>query len=283
MLNIVDRDTVLCLSLAARPSNHGVRFHNWLFDHYDLNCCYHAIAPSDITAAIAGVRGFNVRGAAVSMPYKQDVIHLIDALDPSAARIEAVNTIVNDEGVLTGYNTDYLAVAQLLRSHGVDANWHTVVHGSGGMANAVVAACADYGLRGTIVARNASTGSALAQRYGWTYSSDAPTQADLLINVTPIGMAGDDAHSHRLAFNEHLIEQANVVFDVVAMPIDTPLIRMARSFGIPTIHGGEVLALQAAEQFKLYTGITPTQEAVDAAEAYAQQGPGQALHQPREA
>ncbi|STC66489.1 shikimate 5-dehydrogenase [Corynebacterium diphtheriae] len=82
MVNLVDRNTVLCVSLAARPSNHGVRFHNWLYDQLGLNFIYKAIAPADITAAVAGIRGLNIRGAGVSMPYKQDVIPLIDALHP---------------------------------------------------------------------------------------------------------------------------------------------------------------------------------------------------------
>lgn len=269
MVNIVDRDTVLCISLAARPSNHGVRFHNWLFAHYNLNYLYKAVAPVDITAAIAGVRGLDIRGAAVSMPYKQDVIRLIDAMDPSAERIHAVNTIVNDNGLLTGYNTDYIAVASLLRSHDIAAGLEVAVRGSGGMANAVVAALADHGMRGTVVARNASTGEALANRYGWDYATEVPYSAQLLVNVTPLGMFGE--HEDVQAFSDDDIARAEAIFDVVAYPVETPLMKAARAAGKPVIHGGEVVALQAAEQFKLYTGVEPSAEAVDAAEAYAQQ------------
>ena len=71
MVNYVDRDTVLCISLAARPSNHGVRFHNWLYDKLGLNYLYKAVAPTDIAQAVAGIRGLGIRGAGVSMPYKQ--------------------------------------------------------------------------------------------------------------------------------------------------------------------------------------------------------------------
>ncbi len=269
MVNIVDRETVLCISLAARPSNHGVRFHNWLFDHYQLNYLYKAVAPVDITAAIAGVRGLDIRGAAVSMPYKQDVIPLIDALDPSAERINAVNTIVNDDGLLSGYNTDYIAVASLLRSHDVDPGLRVAVRGSGGMANAVVAALADHGMRGVVVARNEETGQALAQRYDWEHSLEVPEDAQLLVNVTPLGMHGE--HENVQAFSDEAVERASVIFDVVAYPVHTPLIRAAERAGKAIIHGGEVVALQAAEQFKLYSGVEPSAEAVDQAEAYAQQ------------
>ncbi|AKE41689.1 shikimate 5-dehydrogenase [Corynebacterium kutscheri] len=267
MVNYVDRETVLCISLAARPSNHGVRFHNWLYDQLNLNYLYKAIAPTDITAAIVGMRGLDIRGAGVSMPYKQDVIPLIDELDDSAARIGAVNTIVNTDGVLKGYNTDYVAVASLLNSYHIDPSLTVAVRGSGGMANAVVAALADHGLTGYVVARNNVTGEELAQRYGWQYCTAVPEDAHMLVNVTPLGMNGTDQDAQ--AFSDEEIARASVIFDVVAFPVETPLIKAARAQGIPTITGGEVVALQAAEQFELYTGIRPSDELISAAEEYA--------------
>lgn len=268
MVNHVDRDTTLCISLAARPSNHGVRFHNWLYAELGLNYLYKAIAPADITAAVAGIRGLNIRGAGVSMPYKGDVIPLIDELDPSAERIRSVNTIVNDDGHLTGYNTDYTAVAKLLQTHDIDPALPVALRGSGGMANAVIAALADHGLTGTVVARNHTTGAALAQRYGWDYSATVPDAAKLLVNVTPLGMNGPDEDV--VSFDQDEIDRADVIFDCVALPVETPLIRIARSQGKKTIDGGEVTALQAAEQFHLYTGVRPTDDQIIAAEEYAQ-------------
>ncbi|WP_080795549.1 shikimate 5-dehydrogenase [Corynebacterium pacaense] len=267
MVNQVDRDTILCISLAARPSNHGVRFHNWLYQELGLNYLYKAVAPADITAAVAGIRGLNIRGAGVSMPYKEDVIPLIDELDPSARRIRSVNTIVNDDGTLKGYNTDYTAVKHLLEAHRIDAATPVAVRGSGGMANAVVAALADYGLQGTVVARNHTTGAALANRFGWEYSAEVPESARLLVNVTPLGMNGPD--SDVVSFGEDEIARADVIFDCVAFPVETPLIRAARSLGKEIIDGGEVAALQAAEQFELYTGVRPSDEQIAAAEVYA--------------
>lgn len=263
----LNKDTTLCISLAARPSNHGVRFHNWLYQALDLNYVYKPVAPTDITSAVAGIRGLGIRGAAVSMPYKSAVIPLIDEVDPSADRIGAVNTIVNTDGELVGYNTDYIAVASLLRSHGVNPELSVAVRGSGGMGKAVVAAIADYGMRGTVVARNESTGSALAAEYGWEYSSDVPAGTQLLVNVTPLGMRGE--HEDVQAFTDEEIAAAEVVFDVVAYPVATPLIKKARLMDKPVITGGEVVALQAVEQFELYTGVRPSAQLVEAAELYA--------------
>lgn len=113
---ILNKDMSLCISLAARPSNIGTRFHNYLYDLLGLNFVYKAFAPADITLAVAGIRGLPIRGgAAVSMPYKEAVIPLVDVMDPSAKAIDSVNTIVNNHGVLTAYNTDYIAIARLLK------------------------------------------------------------------------------------------------------------------------------------------------------------------------
>jgi shikimate dehydrogenase len=150
----ITRDTSLCVSLAARPSNIGTRFHNFLYDELGLDFVYKAFAPVDLEAAVAGIRGLGIRGAGVSMPFKEACIPLLDELDPSAAAIDSVNTIVNDGGRLRGYNTDYLAVQQVLAAHEVPPDLEFPVLGNGGMAKAVVAALRDAGFTcGTVVAR----------------------------------------------------------------------------------------------------------------------------------
>jgi len=259
----------LCISLSARPSNNGTRFHNHLYEQLGLNWIYKAFAPMDLAQAIAGVRGLGIRGCAVSMPYKEDVIALVDAMDPSAKAIDSVNTIVNDGGRLTAYNTDYTAIEQLLRSNEVPLDYSVQVKGSGGMAKATVAALRDAGFKDvTVIARNEKAGRALAGLYGfkWKAELDGGT-ADMVINVTPVGMAGGpDAES--LSFPEESIAAAKVVFDVVALPAETPLIRAARAAGKTVITGAEVATIQALEQFVLYTGVRPTPEQIKEAEEF---------------
>ncbi|MHA7178675.1 shikimate 5-dehydrogenase [Arthrobacter sp. MDB2-24] len=270
---ILNKDMTLCISLAARPSNIGTRFHNYLYEELGLNYIYKAFTTTDLPAAIAGLRGLGIRGCAVSMPFKEDVIPLVDALDPSAKAIDSVNTIVNDDGVLTAYNTDYLAVERLLREHAVPTTHSVLVQGSGGMAKAVVAALRDSGFtRVTVVARNERTGRALGELYGFDWQREVgESTADLILNVTPLGMAGADADA--LAFPQSAIDAAQVVFDVVASPSETPLILAAREAGKPVITGAEVVALQAEEQFVLYTGVRPTPEQVRAAGEFSRRQP----------
>jgi len=267
----MNKNTRLCISLAARPSNHGTRFHNRLYDEFGLDFVYKAMTTTDIGAAIAGVRALGIRGCSVSMPWKEDVIPLVDELTPSAAAIQSVNTIVNDDGALSAYNTDYLAIEQLIGTHGLDRDQTVILRGSGGMARAVASAFRDAGFTGTIAARNAAAGPRLAGELGWEWvESPEGLSAPIIVNVTPIGMAGG-TDAGQQAFSDEQVAQASVVFDVVALPVETPLIRAARVAGKHVVTGGEVIALQAAAQFALYTGVTPSPEQVAAAEAYASQ------------
>jgi shikimate dehydrogenase len=106
MVRSITKDTVLCMSLAGRPSNIGTRFHNFLYAALDLDFMYKAFTTTDLPAAIAGIRALGIRGCGVSMPYKEACIELMDELDGSAAAIGSVNTIVNTGGRLRAYNTD---------------------------------------------------------------------------------------------------------------------------------------------------------------------------------
>lgn len=272
-MTLLNKDMTLCISLSARPSNNGTRFHNFLYEELGLNWIYKAFAPTDLAQAIAGVRGLGIRGCAISMPYKEDVIALVDRMDSSASAIDSVNTIVNDAGVLTAYNTDYSAIAQLIETGGLDPAASVLLRGSGGMAKATAAAFRDAGFTAvTIVARNETNGRALADLYGFGWSAEVgDATADILVNVTPIGMAGG-ADEHELSFSEAAVSAASVVFDVVALPAETPLIAAGRAAGRTVITGAEVATLQALEQFVLYTGIRPTTEQVRAAEAFMRAG-----------
>ena len=266
----INKETRLCISLAGRPSNIGTRFHNFLYEELGLDFVYKACTTGDLAAAIAGIRGLGIRGCGVSMPYKEACIPYLDELDGSARALGSVNTIVNDDGHLHAYNTDYIAVRGLLNAHGVSRDLTFALHGSGGMAKAVAGALHDAGFRrGIILARNERTGRQLADTFGYAWKPRLGEERPrLLVNVTPVGMAGGpDAET--LSFPAAVIDSAEMVFDVVAVPPETPLIRYARSHGKPVIIGAEVIALQAAEQFALYTGVRPTDDQIRRAAEHA--------------
>jgi shikimate dehydrogenase len=266
----LSKDTVLCMSLAARPSNIGTRFHNFLYAELALDFVYKAFTTSDLPGAVAGMRALGIRGCGVSMPFKEAVIPLVDSLDDSAAVIASVNTIVNTGGHLRAYNTDYIAIAHLLAERRIPSGSSVAVRGSGGMAQAVVAALRDGGFSDVVVvARNPESGPALAERYGFSWSPTVSGEhPDILINATPIGMAGG-AQADDLPFDDATLRAAEVAFEVVALPVETPFVRRARELDLPVITGAEVISLQAAEQFRLYTGVRPSEDLLQRAAEYS--------------
>ena len=275
---ILNKDMQVCISLAARPSNLGTRFHNYLYDELGLNFIYKAFTTADLEGAVRGIRALNFRGCSVSMPFKEAIIEFVDVMAASALAIESVNTVVNDNGVLTASNTDFEAVLTLLSDKAIDTSLPVLLRGSGGMAKAVVAAFKQAGFTDlTVVARNSATGSALAEKYGFKFLPESAlveiaNQPDasrfkVLVNVTPIGM--DGANANDLSFDQGLVGAAEVVVDVVAFPAETPLVKLATELGKTIVSGAEVIALQAALQFEAYTGVRLTADQVARASAFS--------------
>jgi shikimate dehydrogenase len=274
---ILNKDMQVCISLSARPSNLGTRFHNYLYDELGLNFIYKAFSTTDLPGAVAGIRALGFRGCSVSMPFKEAIIDLVDVMGASALAIESVNTVVNDDGILTAYNTDFEAVATALTRRNLDTAQPVLVRGSGGMAKAVVAAFRHVGFTDvTVVARNVEAGRSLAEKYGYAFATEGDAIGDssrgygMLVNVTPVGMAGG-ADADGLSFPQAQVEQASTVFDVIAFPSETPLILASERAGKQTISGAEIIALQAAIQFELYTGVALSDEQVAQASAFSRE------------
>ena len=229
---ILNKDMTLCISLSARPSNNGTRFHNYLYDQLGLNWIYKAFAPTDLAQAIAGVRGLGIRGCAVSMPYKEDVIALVDVMDPSAKAIDSVNTIVNDGGRLTAYNTDYTAIEQLLERNAVPSRLLGAAQGRRRHGQ---------GHRGGPARRRLQGRHHHRPERGLRPRARGPLRIPVARRARRrTGRHG--GHDHQRDPGRHgrrartptrcpsppeAIDAAKVVFDVVALPPETPLIKAA--------------------------------------------------------
>ncbi|WP_068091936.1 shikimate dehydrogenase [Novosphingobium rosa] len=212
----------------------------------------------------------NWRGCNVTMPHKQTVMPLLDALDPLAEQVGAVNTVVRGkDGRLTGYNTDARGSFEPLLPYLVDLPRRIVLLGNGGAARAILAALTGAGQSVTLAARNTEKARALADELApdaavtdlARFAQPGVGDVDLLINASPLGMVGNPP----LAFDlTHLSEQA-VVFDIVTAPLETRLLQAACAAGLVTIDGLAMLIEQAVMAFALFFGELPPRDDGDAA------------------
>jgi shikimate dehydrogenase len=214
----------------------------WTYDLLD-------VTPQGLKAAVAGLRAPDVGGANVTIPYKQAVMQHLDAVAPEALRARAVNTIVNDGGRLGGFNTDIPAIRAAVEQAGIEPrSANAVILGAGGAGRATAAALEGSHL--TFVVRNPQDADVPGRAIGWTDPSvPALTRAaDLLINATPLG------RNEEMPLRPAALPKSGAVIDLVYVTGGTPLVRKARSLGLPTVDGWEVLLTQGAESFLLWTG-----------------------------
>lgn len=234
--------------------------HNAAFRDLGIDAVYLAFAPeitgAAIHSAMEAMRTLNIRGASVTIPFKETVIPCLDYIDPAARQIGAVNTVVNRNGRLLGFNTDRDAAVAPLKRFGIRGKTVCVV-GAGGAARAVAHGIAAEGGNLVILNRTEERGRALADRVNGRYISPdraAEVRAQIVVNTTSVGMV---PNTEALSFPETALFPGAVVMDVVYTPLDTCLLKAAETRGCATVDGLSMFVAQAAAQFELWTGKAP--------------------------
>lgn len=247
--------------------------------------------PDGLATRVTGMRAPSVRGANVTIPHKETIIPLLDGIDDVARQVGALNTVRNDGGRLSGFNTDVEGFTRALSEDGTfdPAGAQVVVVGAGGSARAVIIALASAGVASiAIFARTRLRADRLVAEvrpYSGTVSlqalGDGPSavaevmaSATLLVNCTPLGTAGTP--EERLSpVPAATIHQQMLVYDLVYRPTVTPLLRDAAARGASTLGGLPMLIYQGAASFKIWTGQDAPVDVMFAAarEELAKEGP----------
>ena len=233
--------------------------HNQAFADHRVDAVYLAFAPTDIRKAMDAVRQFNICGVSVTIPFKQTVIPCLDEIDDLAGSIGAVNTVVNRDGRLCGYNTDSRAAIAPLKDSAITGK-SVLVIGAGGAARAVAFGIHEQNGRLIITNRSRDKGIALAAAYGADFvpmDRIRHLRPDIVINTTSMGMT---PRENELSCPADCLTPATVVMDVVYTPLETRLLEAARQKGCRVVDGLTMFIAQAAAQFELWTGIRPDTE-----------------------
>lgn len=262
--------------LLGSPVAHSIspRMHNESFHYWDLDCVYLCfdVTEQTLPQAVEGLKAIGIRGFNLTMPCKNRMVDLCDQLSPAARLMNAVNTVVNDNGHLTGHNTDGVGFVRALQDagHAIAGKTMTLL-GAGGASTAICVQAAIDGAREIhVFARSTSRFwdrmQALAAELGRSYPctvtlTDLADQAQLkialeksqlLVNGTSVGMAPHAEDS--LITDKSFFHPELTVFDAIYNPRQTRLLRLAASVGCPTCNGLYMLLYQGAEAFSLWTG-----------------------------
>lgn len=222
----------------------------------DSDFAYVAFRVEDAGGAIAAMRALRLRGFSVTIPHKETVIPHLDRLDESARHCQSVNTVVNDNGVLTGYSTDGVGAVAALKAAGVHLPGSVVrVIGTGGVARAIAFALLDadaasLSFQAELPDQAARLADDLNAVHPGRVVADNSADASLLVNASPVGM---HPHTDAMPIDVAFLKPGMAVFDVVYNPLETRLLATAKSMGCITVDGVGMFAEQAALQFELFT------------------------------
>jgi shikimate dehydrogenase len=224
---------------------------NAAFRALDLDWSYELldVSPDELPTAVTRLREPDVAGANVTIPYKQTVMQHLDGLDPETLRARAVNTIAREGDRLVGSNSDVAAIRAAIESVGLEPRGaNAVVLGAGGSARA--AAVALDGAHLAFVTRHPDNADLPGRVVAWTDPSvpKLVREADLLLNATPLG------RREEMPLRPAALPRDGAVIDLVYVTGGTPLARKARSLGLRTVDGWQILLDQGALSFQKWTG-----------------------------
>ena len=258
------------VAVVANPIKHSISpfIHNSAFEATNTNGVYLAweVDATELAETVANIRRYQMYGINLSMPYKEQVIPYLDQLSEEACLIGAVNTVVNREGTLIGYNTDGKGFFKSLPSFKISRK-KLVLLGAGGAAKAILAqAILDGVSQISVFVRSSSMEKTrpyiekMQNATGFRVDlfalediqelQDSITQADLLVNATSVGMDG----SSQPIPTSIVLPEKLMVADVIYQPFETPFLKWAKEQGNQSINGLGMLLYQAAEAFELWTG-----------------------------
>lgn len=249
------------------PVGHSLspEIHNAAYEELGIDDEYVFLAANvkstDIKKTVEAMRVMGIKGLTCTMPHKLIVMKYLDEIDQAAKDMVAVNTVVNENGRLIGYNTDWLGIiASLKKVEKKIENKRAIVFGAGGVARSIVYGLLKNNIHVLIVNRTISKAKKIIRDMNLVFKNNLSIDYmslnevnnlddfDFIFNATSVGM-GKSAS----IVNKDLINSKHIVFDAVYFPLETKLIKEAREKGAKVIYGSELLLNQALHQFKYYT------------------------------
>ena len=253
--NISARTRIFGLIGNPVKQSRGIYFHNKRFHETKLDAVYLNFLVDDLSKFWNTFAGL-VTGLSVTMPLKERIIPFLDSIDPDVASLRSINTVIKKKNTCTGYNTDYMALVDLLKRRTSLKGNHVLILGTGGTARAMICAAVSRGDVVTVLGRSHKKAESLAREFScqWDFLENICLhRCDILMNATSVGMAGNNSSSNSLV-PKNFLNRKMIVLDAVYTPPITTLVRHARTTGCSVITGQELFERQASIQSQLFMG-----------------------------
>lgn len=244
------------LGIFGNPVSHSKSpsLHNKWIDELNLNAAYVPFHVDNIEIAVKAIKEMNLVGVNVTVPYKEAVIPFLDELSDDAHKIGAVNTILNKNGRLIGYNTDYIGIESSIKEW-FETSKSLLIIGAGGAAKSVAYLANKYSLNTSLINRTESKALELVQEFSLNgvLNENDSTVFDIIINTTSVGM---DSKSLSFDLNK-LTNKPKYVYDVIYSPEQTPFLKRAEELNILNMNGKDMLINQAKASFSIWKEFLP--------------------------
>ncbi|WP_038057130.1 shikimate dehydrogenase [Thermodesulfobacterium hydrogeniphilum] len=246
--------------IIGNPVSHSLSpiMHNVAFKELGIKAVYGAflVKEENLKKAVEGIRALNIKGLSITIPHKESIMKFLDEIDRVALEIGAVNTIVNENGYLKGYNTDWIGVLKAFTKNEVEIkDKKVVIIGAGGASKAVVYAIKAGGAKEIeVYNRTFEKAKTLEKNFGimakpWNELKNA--SGDIIIQTTSVGLK-----SWKSPVEEEVLSRFKIAMDIVYIPLKTKFLSLAEKYA-KVIDGLQMLLYQGVEQFRLWTGIEP--------------------------
>lgn len=253
---MIDSKTKLCC-IIGNPVEHSFspQMHNSGYKALGLNFVFLAFKVTNVEEAIFGLKALGARGIVVTIPHKRAVIKYVDQLDKTALSIGAVNTIINDNGILKATNTDWIGALEALEEKTEVVHKTVALLGAGGAARAVAYALKKRSTKVNVFNRTKEHAEKLVNEFKLSaaYGLDdigKIANSDIIVNTTSVGMKPIDDSPIPI----DCIRPKHIVFDIVYTPRETRLIRLAKKVGATVVYGDKMVLYGGVRQFELFTG-----------------------------
>ena len=267
----IDNKTRVIISCSSKPSNFGAFLYNYLFKKNNLNILYIPVKSSSSKSIVNTIKGLNVIGASISMPFKKKIINHLDKIIGDAKATKSVNTVLNKD-MLIGYNTDVYGFEKScpLRN---SSKWgaSALIIGAGGASKAIILGLCNLNVRRlAIINRTREKAEALMNQivtpesfrghfvYEWCKDEGGMSKPDIVVNCTSLGLKEEDRIPLDFSkYKKRFFTKKIIFYDLIYNPEETNFLLNAKKIGQQAINGKMMFLYQAQKSFTIWHGIKP--------------------------